>query len=302
MKVLSRDKIVYQFSPQNIPAETVRPGEPVVFETHDCFTGQIQKESDLVASVDFSRVNPATGPLAVEGAGPGDLIGVAIKSIQVEQKGVMVAIPGEGAFSDRITHSSTKIVPISGGRFHFGPGLSFPLAPMVGVIGVSPEDRPVPCGEIGDHGGNLDAKVIRRDAAVYFLVRAKGALLGMGDVHAGMGDGESVICGVEVPARVEASVSLVKNPDYRPARPVVELKDLVVTIAHGPTLDQAAKAALDDMLDLVMHHTGMSADEASMLISAVGDLKVCQIVDPQKTARVEMPRSVLAPPGKPLFG
>jgi amidase len=301
MVTITRDKIIYAFSTDNEPAAQVKPGESLSLETHDCFTGQIRSELDLISSVDFSKVNPATGPVAVEGAVPGDILVVYIEEIDVGTTGFMVVIPEEGAFGARIQEPSTKVVPVKRGRFQFNRELSFPVRPMIGVIGVTPRNRSIPCGEIDDHGGNLDAKVITKGARVYFRVQHEGALLALGDVHAGMGDGESVICGVEIPSKVRIRVDLVRSPEYLPPRPVVELGDLFITIGHGPTLDDAAQTALDDMLELIRYKTGMSTDEIGMLISAVGDLRVCQIVDPQKTARVEMPKSILGKTRKPLF-
>jgi amidase len=298
---ITRDKITYEFSPEMAPVAVVQPGEVVELQTHDCFTGQLQSEEDLITAVDFSRVNPATGPVAVEGAKPGDLLVVEIQEIKLGDKGFMVTIPGEGAFGSRFSTPATKIVQVKEGKFHFNRSLSFPVRPMIGVIGVAPKHGPVPCGENGDHGGNMDATVITAGSRLYFLVRQSGGLLGLGDVHAGMGDGESVICGVEIPAVVRIKLGLVPSPEYSPLRPVVDLEDRFITIGHGPTLDDAAQQALDDMLELVMYKTGMQVPEAAMLISAVGDLKVCQIVDPQKTARVEMPRSVLPDPLAPLW-
>jgi amidase len=301
MATITRDKIIYTFSADNEPAAHVKPGESLVLETHDCFTGQIKSEQDLISSVDFSKVNPATGPVEVEGAVPGDILVVDIEEIDIGATGFMVAIPEEGAFGARIQKPSTKVVPVKGGRFLFNKKLSFPVRPMIGVIGVTPTNRAVPCGEIDDHGGNLDAKVMTKGARVYFKVQHEGALLALGDVHAGMGDGESVICGVEIPSKVRIRVDLVHGPEFLPPRPVVELDDLFITIGHGPTLDEAAQTALDDMLELIRYKTQMPVDEIGMLISAVGDLRVCQIVDPQKTARVEMPKSILGKTEKPLF-
>jgi len=301
MKVISRENITYRFGADVPPVLKVQPGENLTFETHDCFTGQITKESDLITSVDFSRVNPATGPVEVEGAEPGDILVVKIVKIEVGETGIMVALPGEGAFGNKIKRPLTKMIEISGGKFQFKPNLYFDLSPMVGVIGVSPAEGSFPCGEIGDHGGNLDAKVIAEGARVYFRVNTKGAMLAMGDVHAGMGDGEAVICGVEVPAMVEVNVDLIKSPRYSPPRPVVEFGDMFSTMGHGSNLDAAASCALNDMLELLIFKTGMFVEEAAMLISAVGDLRVCQVVDPQKTARVEMPRGVLPTPENPLF-
>lgn len=301
MQKISRSDVIFQFSPKNRPIATVRPGETVSVETDDCFRSQIRSERDLVTEIDFSQVNPATGPIAVEGAEPGDILVVDITSIEVEDTGFMVAIPGEGAFGERLKESVTRVVPVRNGRFWIEDHLSFPVHPMIGVIGVSPGDQEVPCGEIGDHGGNMDAKVIRQGARLYFQVRQEGAMFALGDAHAGMGDGEALICGVEIPARVELSFELIKQPKILPPRPVVEIDDRVVTIGLGPTLDEAASCALNDMMDLIHLKTGRSLDAISMLISAVGDLRVCQIVDPQKTARVEMPKAVFPEPSRPVL-
>jgi amidase len=301
MQKISRSDVIFQFSPKNRPIATVRPGEAVAVETDDCFRSQIRSERDLVTEIDFSQVNPATGPIAVEGSEPGDILVVEITRIEVESTGFMVAIPGEGAFGERLKKSVTRVVPVRDGRFWFDEHLSFPVHPMIGVIGVSPGDREVPCGEIGDHGGNMDAKVIRQGARVYFQVRQEGAMFALGDAHAGMGDGEALICGVEIPASVELSFELIKQPKILPPRPVVEIDDRVVTIGLGPTLDEAASCALNDMMDLIHLKTGRSLDEISMLISAVGDLRVCQVVDPQKTARVEIPKTIFPDPSRPVL-
>lgn len=301
MQKISRSDVIFQFSPKNRPIATVRPGETVSVETDDCFRSQIRNERDLVTEIDFSQVNPATGPIAVEGAEPGDILVVEIIRIKVESTGFMVAIPGEGAFGERLKESVTRVVPVRNGRFWIEDHLSFPVHPMIGVIGVSPGDREVPCGEIGDHGGNMDAKVIRQGARVYFQVRQEGAMFALGDAHAGMGDGEALICGVEIPARVELSFELIKQPKILPPRPVVEIDDRVVTIGLGPTLDEAASCALNDMMDLIHLKTGRSLDAISMLISAVGDLRVCQVVDPQKTARVEIPKTIFPDPSRPVL-
>lgn len=80
--VLPRDEAVFNFGPEMKPVLEVDPGAVVTFETHDCFSGQIQTESDLVTEIDFSKVNPATGPVAVRGAEPGDSLIVEILDIR----------------------------------------------------------------------------------------------------------------------------------------------------------------------------------------------------------------------------
>ena len=67
---LSREDVVWEFGPDLEPVLEVEPGTVVTFETNDCFTGQIRSEADLVTEIDFTRVNSATGPIAVSGASP----------------------------------------------------------------------------------------------------------------------------------------------------------------------------------------------------------------------------------------
>jgi amidase len=301
MQIIRRNQVIYQFDPKNQPVASVEPGETILLETDDCFGSQLESESDLITSVDFNKVNPATGPLAIKGASAGDVLCVDILDIKLGEKGFMVAIPGEGAFAERLKEPVTKMITVSKDRFLFDQDLSFPIHPMIGVIGVAPSEGTMGCGEIGDHGGNMDAKVICPGARIYFLVRQEGAMLAMGDCHAGMGDGESLICGVEITAEVKVKVDLIKSPNFKPPRPIVELEDKFITIGNGESLDTAASTALMDMLNLIQEKTGKSEAEIAMLISAVGDLKVCQIVDPQKTARVEMPKAILKDLQQPVL-
>lgn len=293
MRTLSKENVIYTFSAKNQPIFSVEPGEIFQVETDDCFRSQIQQKSDLVTSIDFSQVNPATGPIEIKGAQAGDLLIVDILDLEVGKQGIMVALPEHGAFGHRLQETVTKVVPVVEQKFVFNDTLSFPLTPMIGVIGVAPAEKEVPTGEIDDHGGNMDAKVIRKGARLYFHVQTNGALLALGDAHAGMGDGEALICGVEATAKVTLQCDLLKAQNFVPQRPVVEVNGIFATIAHGETLDDAAAKALDDMADLLRAKSSISEAEAAMLISAVGDLKVCQIVDPQKTARVEMPKAAL---------
>jgi amidase len=75
---ISRDEVIWSFGPALRPVLEVEPGETVTFETNDCFTGQIRSEDDLVTQIDLSRINSATGPVAVKGAEPGDSLIVEI--------------------------------------------------------------------------------------------------------------------------------------------------------------------------------------------------------------------------------
>jgi amidase len=98
-KKLTRDTVFYAFSADLEPALKIEPGEKVQMETHDCFCGQMQTEADTVETLDWERVNPATGPVYIRGAQPGGILAVDIEDVQVADQGAMVTIPGEGALS-----------------------------------------------------------------------------------------------------------------------------------------------------------------------------------------------------------
>ena len=158
---VTRDKHFYAFSAALSPAATVKPGETVVMETHDCFCGQIRTEADSVEALDWSRINPATGPVYVEGAEPGDVLVVDIREIHLPSQGAMVAIPGEGALGDIIPAAETRIIPVREGRAVFNDRVRLELSPMIGVIGVAPRTGEVPTGTPGRHGGNMDCTAVR---------------------------------------------------------------------------------------------------------------------------------------------
>lgn len=285
------DTVIYAFSAENPAAMTIAPGDTVVFETLDCFGGQIRTEDDKFETVGWDRINPATGPVYVEGAEPKDTLAVEIKDIEVSDAGIMIAAPGMGAAGDRVRKSSTMIIPIKNGLAHFRHNVILETRPMIGVIGTAPAQGSIPTGTPGKHGGNMDTKVIGKGSTVYLPVAVPGALLAMGDLHALMGDGEVMMCGVEVPGRVTVAVRLVKRRAL--PCPLVETDGAYYAVWSEKTLDEAAEQAVRCALDILVSETGYSPEECLALLSVKGNLQISQIVDPLKTVRMEIPKTVL---------
>jgi len=101
--IIPRNHVFFAFGPDLTPAATVQQGEEVLLETHDCFEGQIQTTADLVSALDWEHVNPATGPVYIQGANPGDVLRVELLEIKIGPQSSMVTLPGEGALGDVIT-------------------------------------------------------------------------------------------------------------------------------------------------------------------------------------------------------
>jgi amidase len=296
---LGKDRRIFAFDGDARPALTVPAGTRVRLETADCFDDQVRSPDDVLDAVDWDRVNPATGPVFVEGAGPGDVLSVLIESVDIGDQGVMAVAPGFGVLGPEFPQTIHRIVPIAGGEARIAEGVAAPLRPMVGVMGVAPAGPPVATASPGAHGGNMDTRLIGPGAVLYLPVAREGALFAAGDLHAAMGDGE--ICGTGVEVAGSVTVRLDVRRDLRIEEPVLETPDAWVTIASAETLDAAAEAATRHMAALVSERLGLSLEVASMLMSAGGDLQVSQIVDPLRTARFSLPKRVIGGLGGELL-
>jgi len=288
---VTRDKLFFAFVPTLDPAIHAGQGDEILLETHDCFEGQIQRPQDLVDKLDWDHVNPATGPVYIEGAKPGDILRVDLLEVKVGQQASMVTIPGEGALGDVITQMETAILKLEGDEIVFKDKLRIPKKPMIGVIGVAPESGSVPNGTPGPHGGNLDCTLMCEGNSAYFTVGVEGALFGAGDFHAAMGDGEIVVCGAEISGELRFQARVVELKGL--PTPFVQTPTVLATIYSAPTTDEAANGAIHRMAQFLTGFAKIPLNDAGMLMSLVGELKFCQVVDPLKTVRFEFPKRVL---------
>lgn len=291
MKMIPKEKYVLTMSPNHEAVAYADSGETVVFDAYDAFSNKITSVDIGFSAVGWESINPATGPLYINDAEPGDTLKVEILDIEIEDQGVMATEPNLGGLKGTVTEEVTKFFPIRDGYAIFDDKLKIPVNPMVGVIGTAPKEGEIPTGTPGEHGANMDCKRITKGTTVYLPVNVPGGLLAVGDCHAVMGDGEVVICGLEIPAKVTVKVTVLKDVDY--PLPLLADEDHVMTVASAETLDEASSHALKKMHTFLVNELKMNNEEAGMLLSLVGDLKICQIVNPLKTSRMELPQWVL---------
>ncbi|HEX2526643.1 MAG TPA: acetamidase/formamidase family protein [Geminicoccus sp.] len=290
------------------PVLTVQPGDIVEFETIDASGGQLTPNSTAadVATLDFGKVNPATGPILVEGAEPGDALVVHVHDMKPSGWGWTANIPGFGLLAHRFTqpalvhwhYDTTLTTPAP-----FKAGASVPLKPFIGVIGQA-------LAESGLHsvvpprrvGGNMDTADICVGSTVTFPVEVEGALFSLGDTHAAQGDGE--VCGtaIESAMNVVVELQLIKNRTLKfpiidnpsPRGRHIDGKGYLVTTGIGPDLMQNAIEALDQMVDLISDRLKIEPVDAYMLCSACADLKITEIVDqPNWIVGCHFPKAVL---------
>lgn len=290
------------------PVETVEFGDLVEMEMLDASGGQLTPDSsvDDIETLDFSKINPVTGPVFVNGAKPGDVLKITVLEFKPSGWGWTAIIPGFGLLADEFKNPDLFI-------WHYNPdtlepatyvnNIKVPLKPFPGTIGVAP-------GEKGVHsvvnprnvGGNMDIADLTKGAELYLPVEVEGALLSMGDSHAVQGDGE--VCGtaVESPMNVIVRLEVIKNqtlrfPRFTIAEPVsshFDFKGYEVTTGIGPDLMECAKIAVRDMIELISREKKITKEKAYMLCSVCGSLRISEIVDaPDWIVSFYMPRLVL---------
>lgn len=289
----NREKIYYQFSANIEPRVSVSSGDRLTVETFDAAGGMYMEDWVYV------RPNPVTGPIYVNGAVPGDTLEVEIHDIKLAGTGYMHIPHAKEGISTEFTrngHEKIKAEATPDGNLRVlnNDGKILPANPMIGVIGVAaPTDSD---GEYystaaGDYGGNMDNSTIKAGVKIHLPVFVEGALLGIGDIHGAMGDGEIFDQGMEMCADVDVTVRVRK--DMKISRPLVISDAVISTTATADTIEDASVLAVSDMRYVLETYYNLSHVDAGLLIGFYGDLRVCTIVG-NKTMRLEIKKDMIS--------
>lgn len=286
MLEIPRNQVVYSFDKNHEAAAIAQDGDTVKFNVMDCFSDEVTSEEDVVTELDWNRINPITGPLYVEGAEVGDVLKVSIEKIELDDRASVMAIAGDGniPFSQNITEHQIVIVKVNDeeGTYEF-QGVEFDLDKHIGVIGTAPAGEGVTTGTPRMHGGNMDNRYVREGSIVYLPVNTPGALLGLGDMHADMGDGEVWASGVEVGGAVTLTVEVLKNSHY--PTPFIETAEAYYGFGAAETAEEAMTLANDSLINFILAETDLSYNQAGMLMTMKAHVHACQIVNPDVSFR-----------------
>jgi amidase len=248
------------------PALVAESGETLVVETINHMTPIVRGPEDLHPhGSPRYREREETGPIAVRGAGVGDMLAVRIEAISI------VGLPhahGSGPLCDRFPQEP-RAFPIEGDRLRFPGGVLVLASPMVGDIYTTPTS---PSPPFFDHGGNMDFSEVKPGNTLYLPVFREGGLLVLGDVHAAQGDGEILGEGAECAADVTVTVSIDRR--YRMPRPLVETPDALISLAGRDNLFDSLRCALQDMTALLARLLSIGEADAYVACAAAGSVRI----------------------------
>ncbi len=289
------------------PRLTLDSGDTVHFECQDSSGAQVHPAMtvDEFQSIDRGRIHALTGPVALHGAQPGDVLQIDVLEVAHKGWGWSSVIPGHGFLKERFVEPFLFHWTLEADITRSLAPAILPLRPFCGIMGVAPAEH----GEFrtrppGIFGGNMDVRELATGATLYLPVQQPGALFSCGDAHAAQGDGEVCINGIECPADVTLRFHLHKHQPL--AGPIVESAPPDQT---GPTwlivesstdAIAAAQAATHRMIDLLVAKWGFSPVHAYLLCSVAMKLQLSQVVnEPMFTVAASIAKSIL--PTRQLF-
>src|SRR5579862_9168474 len=289
---LRRDAFRYAWDNSVAPAAEIESGEAVLLHVRDASDEQISEGSGVedVAKLDFSHVNPVSGPIFVKGAQPGDVLTVELLEFDPQGWGWTAIIPGFGLLADEFPDPWLRIshVDPEAGRIRFSDMVTLPYRPFPGTIGVAR-------AEPGAHsivppsrfGGNLDTKHLNLGTRLFLPVGVDGALFSLGDTHAAQGDGE--VCGTAIETAMKVAVRLSVRRDFSIDAPQYHLppgalaqheqSGYHVCTGVGPDLMEASRDAVRAAIRFLGERYGLGREEAYAVTSVAADLRIHELVD-----------------------
>ncbi|HKV89230.1 MAG TPA: acetamidase/formamidase family protein [Candidatus Dormibacteraeota bacterium] len=292
--VIGKDTFHFKWDHSLPPAVEIQAGEVVRFETEEVTAGQLKKGDPAarLGELDFDRLYPLGGPVYVHGAMPGDVLEVEILELKTGAWGWAAILPGLGLLQSDFTDPYVRYFDLEDRTSaELRHDIHIPIAPFCGTMGVATD-------EPGAHdvlpptkgAGNIDTRHLTAGARLYLPVFVPGALFSAGDCHAAQGDGEVCVTGIECPMTFSLRFGVVKGGSLRPwsyhfvtpAAPLQPRSDAAgyhAVTALGPDLMENARNAVRDTIGWLVADHGLSREDAYVLCSLAGDLRISQIVD-----------------------
>jgi acetamidase/formamidase len=268
------------------PALSIRSGDVVHFDLPMTGEGQVT-ESSAVEDVqwDFETIYNLGGPIFVEGASPGDTLEIEILELYPGPWGWTTVIPELGLLAADFPDPFLKVFDLrNGSTATVAPGVEVPLQPFLGTMGVT-TDEPGSVAPFPPHkgGGNVDCRHLIAGSTLWLPLWCEGGLFSCGDAHGAQGDGEvcvsAVECAMRATLRFELRKQTIAGPSFRVPHAVGVTGPYRGTMGIDAELMEGARTAVRNMIGWLVQEHGLSREDAYVLCSLAGDLRIHEIVD-----------------------
>jgi acetamidase/formamidase len=285
------------------PTLQIEPGDTVHFDIKMAGSGQVENGWPYEqAKFDFDTLYNLLGPVHVEGARPGDTLEIEIIDLKTGPWGWTSVLPELGLLPEDFPEPFIRYFDLTqGDTTQLAPGVHIPIEPFLGTMGTLPDDiehaTPFPPHK---GGGNVDTRHLKMGTTLLLPVFRDGGLFSCGDPHAAQGDGEVCVAAIETDMHATLRIGLrrrtVSMPRFIVPGPLTPRTDADGTMGIHADLMQGAQQAVRGMIELVVEEHGLEREDAYVLCSLAGDLKILEIVDAGVwNVGFTMPRSVFTP-------
>jgi acetamidase/formamidase len=301
---LGPPNIHHDWDGSRTPAVRVRPDDVVHFDLPITGEGQVSETSTVDEVMwDFDTIYNLAGPVFVEGAEAGDTLEVEVLALTTGPWGWTTFMPELGLLAEDFPEPFLKILDLRGGvAATIAPGIEVPLDPFLGTMGVA-TDEPGGHSPFPPHrgGGNVDCRHLVVGSTLWLPIWCEGALFSCGDAHGAQGDGEvcvsAIECAMEATLRFRLHKRSIPGPAFHVPRAVGDPGPHYGTMGIDADLMQGAKTAVRNMIHWLVAEHGLTREDAYVLCSLAGDLRIHEIVDAGVwNVGMVMPLSVFARP------
>lgn len=290
---------LFSVSPATPPVQEIASGDEVSIVVRGAFADvpDIREvPTPFTPACDGHPLAPIAGPIHVSGAEPGDAVTIELLEITPQEDGSTAILRDFGVLREEFGEPRLLACPVRDGRAWFADRIPLPLNPNLGTVSTMPPEGYKP-SYAGRYGGDFDQRDVRAGSRVHLPVLVPGALVFFADPHAAISDGIITGTGVECTADVRARITLVKGAGGRINRPILELDESVQVVGFGPSVEAATEDAAEAAVAFVAAGTGLERQEAYMLLSIIGELRIGTSPRPVMAARLIIPKATLAEAG-----
>jgi acetamidase/formamidase len=283
-------------NPEMDPAEWLKQNNIPTTVDNPAIKETIEVLDKTERYADIKNGHLLVGPIAIEGAMPGDSIEIRILSVVPRiPYGTTGSGPGRSLkqLDGPKPPAHVTILDMKRNVGIFEPGVEVPLAPFMGVMALQPPEEDGPnrsSSPPGRFGGNLDCRWLVAGTTLYLPVFAPGGRFFTGDAHAVQGDGEITGTAIETANSVTLKFILHKGKTLK--MPRAETPTHYIAFGLDPDLDNAMQQAVDETVDYINEIKGWDMFRSLPLTSMGVDFHVTQIVDQTKGIHSMIPKAV----------